>query len=159
MTKDWRDYKDKFVGDYLELVQDYEKDDTYLHYEGDFVDGKKDGKGTETWNAITRFTGDFVLGKKHGKGKFTSFTGDEYEGSYLNDKRWGRGVSKEMLYYSDGSPGYLPHERYMKNGAFQTFDCTWRDGIKEGYGTVTDTNLSKHRVYFQRNNYKQGSDG
>jgi len=45
------------VGDYLEIVQDYEKDDTYLHYKGRFVNGKKDTKedeeGVETWNVIS----------------------------------------------------------------------------------------------------------
>ena len=130
ISSDNRDLKDTFCGDYLELVEDYEKDDTYLHYKGGFVDGKKDGKGVETWNSIARFVGEFKIGKKNGEGKYTSFTGDEYVGGYRDDKRWGKGTSKEMLFYSDGSPGYYPHKKYMKNGAFQTFKCNWQFGYK-----------------------------
>jgi hypothetical protein len=133
---DKREAGTPFVGDYLELVVDYEKDDTYLHYEGGFVDGKKEGHGVETWSSISKFEGEFKYGKKNGQGKFIDFTGNEFEGSYRDDKRWGHGRSKEMLHFTDGSPGYYPHKRFMKNGGFQTYDCSWKHGYKQGYGTV-----------------------
>jgi len=41
-------------------------------YEGDFVDGKRTGKGTFTWANGNKYEGDFVDGKFHGKGTLVS---------------------------------------------------------------------------------------
>lgn len=41
-------------------------------YEGDFVDGKRTGKGTFTWASGNKYEGDFVDGKFHGKGTLLS---------------------------------------------------------------------------------------
>ena len=55
-------------------------------YEGDFVDGKKTGKGKYTWADGNVYEGDYVDGKKTGKGKFTWADGNVYEGDFVDDK-------------------------------------------------------------------------
>jgi hypothetical protein len=55
-------------------------------YEGDFVDGKRTGKGTFTWANGNRYEGDFVDGKLHGKGTFVDVDGNRYEGDFVDGK-------------------------------------------------------------------------
>ena len=62
-------------------------------YEGDYVDGKKHGRGVYTWADGTRYEGDYVDGKKHGRGVHTWPSGSRYEGDYVDGKEHGRGVS------------------------------------------------------------------
>ena len=38
-------------------------------YEGDFVNGKKHGKGKSSYPDLTTYEGDYVNGKKHGYGR------------------------------------------------------------------------------------------
>jgi hypothetical protein len=45
-------------------------------------------------------TGDFVNGKKHGKGKYTFSNGDEYDGEWAEDKKHGAG---KYVYKISGS--------------------------------------------------------
>ena len=84
-------------------------------YEGDFVDGKRTGRGVKVWpngdrcegqwrdnkqhgHATcawangNRYEGDFVDGKRTGRGVFTFSNGDRYEGDFVDGKRTGRGV-------------------------------------------------------------------
>ena len=40
-------------------------------YEGDFIDGKRTGRGIFTWPDGRRYEGDFIDDKRHGHGIFT----------------------------------------------------------------------------------------
>ena len=55
-------------------------------YEGDFVDGKRHGKGVNTWANRAKYDGDWKDDKRHGKGVFTEnqFTSRRMTGA------WGR---------------------------------------------------------------------
>ncbi len=39
-----------------------------------------------------RYEGDFIDGKKHGRGIYTFPNGNRFEGDYLDDKRHGQGI-------------------------------------------------------------------
>ena len=39
-----------------------------------------------------RYEGDFIDGKKHGRGIYTVPNGNRFEGDYLDDKRHGPGI-------------------------------------------------------------------
>lgn len=65
-------------------------------YEGDFVDDKRSGKGILTWTNGNRYEGDFVDGKRTGKGILTWSNGDRYDGEFVNDKQHGHGT---YMYY------------------------------------------------------------
>ncbi|MCG6932107.1 MAG: hypothetical protein LJE57_00550 [Gallionella sp.] len=66
-------------------------------YRGDFVDGKKRGKGTKIMPNGDRYTGDFRDDYREGQGIYvwsanTPWAGDRYEGEYHHDLRDGWGV-------------------------------------------------------------------
>jgi hypothetical protein len=61
-------------------------------YEGGWHQGKRHGAGTFYHDNGDVYTGDFVMGKKHGAGK-TVYCNDEfYEGEYADNLRHGYGV-------------------------------------------------------------------
>ncbi|TYH58825.1 hypothetical protein ES332_D08G181300v1 [Gossypium tomentosum] len=83
-------------------------------YEGDWVDGKYDGYGVETWARGSRYRGLFRQGLRHGFGVYWFYTGDVYAGEWSNGQSHGCGIHT----CEDGS-------RYV--GEFQ-----W--GVKHGLG-------------------------
>ena len=74
-----------------------------LKYEGEFVNGKKNGKGIE-YDYDIKYIGQFLKGKKNGKGKeiyYYRYDNKEsytiFEGEYLNNYR-----IKGKEYYKNG---------------------------------------------------------
>ncbi|HEX2825353.1 MAG TPA: hypothetical protein VHP37_03330 [Burkholderiales bacterium] len=67
-------------------------------YVGEFVAGRKHGRGVKTWPATgDRYEGDFVADRKEGKGTYvwgsrSPSAGERYSGDYLGDRRHGDGV-------------------------------------------------------------------
>ena len=51
-------------------------------YEGEYKNGKFDGKGSFTFSDGRRYEGQFKNGEKHGKGSFTFPDGRKYVGEY-----------------------------------------------------------------------------
>ena len=62
-----------------------------LKFEGEYLNGKKQGKGKEYSSKILIFEGEFLNGKRNGKGKDFLFGTLLFEGEYLNGKRHGKG--------------------------------------------------------------------
>ena len=53
-------------------------------YEGEWINDLQNGHGVESWNnGKMKYSGDFVEGKKTGKGKF-EFEGSTYEGDFVD---------------------------------------------------------------------------
>lgn len=67
-------------------------------YEGNYVNGKGNGKGRMTWKNGEFYEGDFVNGLREGKGKYTMANGDVYEGEHADGIRHGKG----KLTYANG---------------------------------------------------------
>ena len=74
--------------------------DTLL-FEGEYLNGKKNGKGKEYSDfASLIFEGEYLNGKRHGKGREFNNDGNIiFEGEYLNGKKNGKGKS----YNNDGN--------------------------------------------------------
>jgi tetratricopeptide (TPR) repeat protein len=66
---------------------------TNEEYEGDWVAGFQEGKGTWKDQATaSRYVGDFVQSQRHGRGRFEDGrTGEVYEGDWVKGKREGKG--------------------------------------------------------------------
>jgi len=58
-------------------------------YEGSFKNDNFHGHGSYEYADGSKFIGEFVDGKREGKGVETYPNGDHYEGSFKNDKRHG----------------------------------------------------------------------
>ena len=68
-----------------------------LLYEGEYLNGEKNGKGKEYEYDCLVYEGEYLNGKRNGKGKEYNLDGSlSYEGEYLNGKRNGKG--KEYWY-------------------------------------------------------------
>lgn len=65
-------------------------------YEGGFKAGKKHGAGVKAWPSGDRYAGEFVEDRKEGRGTYTwgrgPWQGEQYVGEYLNDLRHGTGT-------------------------------------------------------------------
>ena len=57
-------------------------------YEGEYKNGKFDGKGSFTFSDGRRYEGQFKNGEKHGKGTFTFPDGEMWDGEFREDKPW-----------------------------------------------------------------------
>ena len=67
-------------------------------YEGNWKNGKMDGKGKLTYIDGSYYDGEFVEGHKSGKGLYVWNKDKYYDGEWKNDKQNGYGV-----YYKNGS--------------------------------------------------------
>ena len=83
-----------------------------LLFEGEYVNGKKNGKGKEYYKigGTIEFEGDYLNGERNGIGIQYHLNGKKnYEGEFLNGERHGKG--KEYL-----NDGKLVFEGEFKNG-------------------------------------------
>ena len=81
-------------------------------YEGDWVDGRYDGHGIESWARGSRYKGQYRQGLRHGYGVYRFYTGDCYAGEWLNGQSHGFGVQS----CADGS-SYVGESRFgVKHG-------------------------------------------
>jgi hypothetical protein len=81
-------------------------------YEGDWVDGKYDGFGVETWARGSRYRGQYRQGLRHGHGVYRFYTGDVYSGEWSNGQSHGHGVHT----CEDGSRYIGEFKRGVKHG-------------------------------------------
>ncbi len=63
-----------------------------FRYNGEFKDGKKQGRGVYEWKNGMRFEGDFANDSPNGRGIWLFATGDKYEGEVKNSEITGKGV-------------------------------------------------------------------
>ena len=90
----------KIRGIYREVEKDgkgeeYNISNGELIFEGEYKNGKRNGKGIKYYNDELIFEGKYKNGKRNGKGK--EYYNDEliFEGEYINGKRWnGKGYNK-----------------------------------------------------------------
>ena len=89
-------------------------------YVGDFVNGKRHGKGTNYFADGAQYEGDFKNGYMNGYGVMVYADGEKYEGEWLDGKRHGQGV------------------HWMANG--DQYSGEWKNNRMDGYGLYTYAN-------------------
>ena len=98
--------------------------DTNGVYEGEIMNGKRNGKGKQTFADGEVYEGDFKDDKMNGKGKFTCTDGEVFEGDFKDDERNGKGKST----FASGD----------------VYEGSWKDGEITGKGKFTFANGEVH---------------
>ncbi|XP_044476382.1 radial spoke head 10 homolog B-like [Mangifera indica] len=132
-------------------------------YEGDWIDGKYDGYGVETWARGSRYRGQYRQGLRHGIGAYRFYTGDVYAGEwsngqchgcgvhtcvdgsiYIGEFKWGvkhglghyhfrNGDTYSGEYFADRMHGFGIYE--FGNG--HRYEGAWHEGRRQGLGMYT----------------------
>ena len=116
-----------------------------LYFIGGFVDGAPDGEGVLRDAFGTNYQGEFREGKKEGRGEMTfgsehPLSGSTYVGQFKNDMPHGHG----LMNYSNGATytgGYQLGQFHghgsmlFSNG--DHYRGSYKDGLKEGFGVYT----------------------
>ena len=100
--------------------KEYFGHDDSLIFEGEYLNGKRNGKGKEYNRAgNVKFEGEYLNGKRKGKGK--EYNSEYYclifEGEYLNGLKWnGKGYNNHnnIVYRLNNGNGYIID--YYNNG-------------------------------------------
>ncbi len=93
-----------------------------FRYEGDFKDGKRDGRG-KSKSEYGVYDGDWKDSKANGRGIWVEANGNRYEGEFKGDKFHGRGV----MVWADGG----------------RFEGDWENNKPHGRGTYYFANGDK----------------
>ena len=68
-------------------VKEYNKGGK-LEFEGEYLNGKRNGKGKGYWNGKLEYEGEYLNDKRNGKGKEYDNEGKlQFEGEYINNKK------------------------------------------------------------------------
>ena len=111
-----------FTGKYIiyesnGIAKEYNGKDNSLIFEGEYLNGKRHGKGKEyMYTGKIEFEGEYLNGQRNGKGKeYNGFGQLIYEGEYLNGKKNGKGKEyyKTMLIF-EGE--YFNNKEWIGNG-------------------------------------------
>lgn len=93
-------------------------------YEGDYVDGIREGQGKYTYKNKYTYEGQWVQNQKDGRGIFTYRKKGKYDGNFRAGKREGTGCF------------YYPNE--------DVYEGEWKDGAKNGTGRYTFNSSKQH---------------
>ncbi|XP_010534147.1 PREDICTED: uncharacterized protein LOC104809769 [Tarenaya hassleriana] len=135
-------------------------------YEGDWIDGRYDGYGIESWARGSRYKGQYRQGLRHGYGVYRFYTGDCYAGEWVNGQSHGFGVQtcadgscyvgefKSAVKHGLGSYHFRNGDKYAGEyfgdkihgfGVYRfanghCYEGAWHEGRKQGYGIYTFRN-------------------
>lgn len=112
-------------------------------YNGDYVNGKRHGKGqwrsSKDLTKSSSYVGEYKLDQKHGQGLYTWASGNVYKGEYWEDERNGFG----RMEWIDGS----------------IYEGEWLNGIQHGFGKMTFPNGKIKEGIFKDNVFKGKVEG
>ena len=113
---------------------------SFGHYEGEYRDGLRHGKGVYTWPDGTRYVGDWHDDKRHGKGVRTWEDGEHYKGEYRDGLRHGKGVytwPDGTRYVGEWSNNHRNGQGIMFYPKGERHEGYWRNGQRHGKGVYT----------------------
>lgn len=135
-------------------------------YEGDWIDGKYDGHGVETWARGSRYRGQYRQGLRHGFGVYRFYTGDVYAGEWSNGQSHGCGIhtcedgSRYVGEFKWGVKHGLGHYHFRNGDTYageyfadkmhgfgvykfangHRYEGAWHEGRRQGLGMYTFRN-------------------
>eukprot|EP00252_Welwitschia_mirabilis_P020641 TRINITY_DN5097_c0_g1_i1.p1 TRINITY_DN5097_c0_g1~~TRINITY_DN5097_c0_g1_i1.p1 ORF type:complete len:483 (-),score=59.70 TRINITY_DN5097_c0_g1_i1:611-2059(-) len=145
-------------------------------YEGDWVDGKYDGYGVETWARGSRYRGQYRQGLRHGYGVYRFYTGDVYAGEWTNGQSHGCGVqtceggSRYVGQFKCGVKHGLGYYHYRNGDTYageyfadkmhgfgvynfangHRYEGAWHEGKRQGLGMYTFRNGETQSGYWHQ---------
>merc|ERR1712038_1237143 len=116
-----------------------------MSYDGDWSNKAAHGYGVMRWQNGDRYEGDWVEGMRQGRGKYTcKASGGQYEGDYRGDKKEGTGRyvwSNGDWYQGEWAAGCRHGAgTYVWKEKNEKYEGDWKEGIKEGNGKFTYAN-------------------
>uniref|UniRef100_A0A0E0BDW0 Peptidase C14 caspase domain-containing protein n=1 Tax=Oryza glumipatula TaxID=40148 RepID=A0A0E0BDW0_9ORYZ len=144
-------------------------------YEGDWIDGKYDGYGVETWARGSRYRGQYRQGLRHGHGVYRFYTGDVYAGEWSNGQSHGYGVhtcedgSRYIGEFKRGVKHGLGHYHFRNGDTYageyfadrmhgfgvysfangHRYEGAWHEGRRQGLGMYTFRNGETQAGHWQ----------
>ncbi|KAH6826153.1 histone H3 K4-specific methyltransferase SET7/9 family protein [Perilla frutescens var. hirtella] len=144
-------------------------------YEGDWVDGKYDGYGVETWARGSRYRGQYRQGLRHGFGVYRFYTGDVYAGEWSSGQSHGCGVhtcedgSRYVGEFKWGVKHGLGHYHFRNGDRYageyfadkmhgfgvycfangHRYEGAWHEGRRQGLGMYTFRNGETQSGHWQ----------
>ncbi len=117
-------------------------------YEGEFLDGKRHGRGTMYYPNGDRYEGEYVDGKRHGMGTMYYAAGGVYAGRWENSKKSGHGTfesANKDRYVGDFQDGAFCGQGtyYFSNG--NVYEGEWLNSRRNGSGVMTFADGTKER--------------
>ena len=116
------------------------------NYQGDLVNGVREGNGTYTFSNGDKYEGEWKNNQMEGKGVYTYQNGDKYDGEWVGGKKEGKGT----YYFSSGNKyeGEWVQSRMEGKGVFtfsngDKYDGEWKNNKREGNGTLYYSNGNK----------------
>jgi hypothetical protein len=133
-------------------------------YEGDYIDGAYEGRGTLTLSpsaaatSFLKYTGEFSKGRPAGKGTMWYVDGSQYEGQFQNGMREGSGRhTGSRGQYTEGEwsanrpvRATVVHVPSDNPDAPRRYAGTFKDGLYSGEGLMTYVSGAVYRGEFQR---------
>ena len=132
-----------------------------IEYEGDFINGKFEGKGKFIYDDGYYYIGQFKDGLRNGKGTIYYPNGNiEFEGNFINNKAEGYGkfIGEDGEYYIGQYKKGLEHGKgkyYYSNGKIQ-YDGEYFYGQRGGYGKYFDAENKYYCLGEFKNGYLNG---
>ena len=109
-------------------------------HEGEYRQGRRHGRGTNTWSNGSRYEGEFQNGKVHGRGTYTWSNGSRYVGEWQAGKKHGRGtriLRDGTRYEGEWRNDRMPDRGVIVWSAGERYEGGWKDGKEHGRGTMT----------------------
>ena len=119
--------------------KEYDGYNNDLLFEGEYLNGKRNGKGKEyDYDGRLIFKGEYLNGKRHGKGKEYGLEGKvSFDGEYLNGKKNGKGKRYDIVdgeLYFKGE--YLNDKEWIGTGYKDNGHISYKlKNSKNGSGT------------------------
>ena len=143
----------------LEICENLLKKGQNAGYQGEMVNGVREGKGTYTFSNGDKYEGDWKNNQMEGKGVYYFKDGDKYDGDWVGGKKEGQGT----YYFSNGAKyeGNWVQSKMEGKGIFSynngdKYDGDWKDNKREGNGTYYYSNGSKYEGEW-KNDKKEGN--
>ena len=124
------------------IGKEYNSYSDKLIYEGEYLNGKRNGKGKEYDNCFgTIYEGEYLNGKRNGKGKEYHRTGEIiFEGEYFDNKRWiGTGYVEGKKIYTLSNDTNGKGQEFNNSGTL-IFEGEYLEGKRNGKGKEYDFN-------------------